>query len=313
MEVFLVGIGHCFGFRYLAGDVGGFAQLVYEFHVSQYLPGVAVHVFFQLFEHGRGAVECEKRILFSQLEFLADGGYFLGLVEVVDNAFLYIILRQVFFFRSQLLADTFQFFFEILDHFVRLSVTDTAVFLDKLVHQDTYGVVGDTRITGSIADVQQVTGEAALYLYVFQSTVAVIGMGVIKEPVDVIVFVRAHICFQIGYCLIFARFVDQFQYLVSRRAVFQMVVCVVVAGRGDSVILFFRISFDQYAGEQSQTDSFQRTFGLHDTDEVVHGVLYGCPIGAFVTFEVVARSNSCVKGCFHIIPASHMACVINDQ
>lgn len=117
MEVFLAGIGHCFGFRYLAGDVGGFAQLVYEFHVFQYLPGVVVHVFFQLFEHGRGAVECEKRILFSQLEFLADGGYFLGLVEVVDNAFLYIILRQVFFFRSQLLADTFQLFFEILDHF----------------------------------------------------------------------------------------------------------------------------------------------------------------------------------------------------
>ena len=46
MEVFLVGIGHRFGFRYLAGDVGGFAQLVYEFHVFQYLPGVVVHVFF---------------------------------------------------------------------------------------------------------------------------------------------------------------------------------------------------------------------------------------------------------------------------
>ena len=104
--VVCLGTGHGFGFRNLSGKGGRFSQLVNEFEVLEHLLGVAVHVLFQLFEHGAGTVECKERVLLSQLVFFIDGGYFFGFVHIVDNAFFYIIFGQVFFFCTELFADT---------------------------------------------------------------------------------------------------------------------------------------------------------------------------------------------------------------
>ena len=70
-------------------------------------------------------------------------------------------------------------------------------------------LVGYAGIAGSIADVQQITREPALHFDVFQSVVAIERVIVVEHFIDVVTFFRTHICFQIGNCFIFARFVDQ--------------------------------------------------------------------------------------------------------
>ena len=147
--------------------------------------------------------------MFPQLEFFTDGRDFFGYVQIVDDTFFYVVLGQVVFLRVDIFADSFLLFLKVFDDFVCFSVANTAVFFHKFVHQEAYRDVGYAGIAGSIADVQLITREPSLHFDVFQSVVAIERVIVVEHFIDVVTFFRTHICFLIGNCFIFARFVDQ--------------------------------------------------------------------------------------------------------